>query len=155
MRLEMKKVFFLMISAAVLFCSCSEYAEPNVAGLMSDIMSQQDVVEPTDATFDEIGIIFDIDTSTLEDCAVCYSGSGGYADMAAIFKLRSESGVQELEQKLKDYIAARYEDFKGYAPIEADKIENGRVIVRGRYLILAILPDISLAQQTIDTAFEA
>ena len=39
--------------------------------------------------------------------------------------------------------------------MEAEKIENGRVLTYGKYVILLIVQDISGAIKTVDAAFSA
>lgn len=139
----------------LLLTACSQYAEPDVNSLMEQILSEQTIEEVTVASEADISILFDIDLSAVDVCDVRYSGKGGYADIIAIFKLKDISNAETVINMLIDYKAGRYEDFIGYAPFEAEKIEKGRVMAYGRYVLLVVVPDISAAQKTIDAAFEA
>lgn len=150
----MKKLFAFALIPLLLLSACSQYAEPEVSAVNEAVLSSCELDEPSYATLEEAKIIFGTDFEDLEDFSVCYSSNGGCADMLAIFKLESEDGAQELSEILSDYKSRRYEDFKGYAPQEAEKIENGKVLVYGRYVILAILSDIDSAQTAADSAFK-
>ena len=150
----MKKT--LCIFLAILFISltaCSQYAEPDVGELTDLILSEQTIEEITYASESDVGILFDIDLDRVEAYRVCYSGKGGYADMIAVFKLKNSVDADSVSSVLEKYKSDRYEDFKGYAPLEAKKIEKGRIMVYGRYVLLVVVPDISAAQKTIDAAF--
>ena len=150
----MKKLICAVI-ALVLLTSCSQYAEPDVSVLMEELLSGQDTEEMTAATAEEVGILFDIDLSLAEDFAVSYSGKGGCADIVAIFKLNSKEDAPDAAAVLEKYREDRYNDFLGYAPFEAEKIENGRVLTYGRYVILIVLPDIESALSAAEKAFKA
>ena len=149
-----KLILSFLLAASLLLCGCSEYAEPDVHQLVASIVSEQLIELPTEASDEDIAVIFDFDPSEVEDCAVTYSGRGGYADIIAVFKLESADSAEDFSAMLSDYKTSRYEDFKGYAPFEAEKLENGKVMTYGRYVLLAVVPDISKAQADIDAAFK-
>ncbi len=151
----MKRIFCAIILAALLFAGCSQYAEPDVGELMTALLENQDVAKPTEATEAEISAIFEINPEDVESRSVYYSGKGGYADIAAVFVMNSEDLTQEAADALDEYRLQRYEDFKGYAPVEAEKLENGRVLTYGRYVLLLVLPDIDKAVEAADAAFKA
>lgn len=151
----MKKIVCFILITIIFLTSCSQYAEPDIAVLNDKLLENQNITEPTAATSEEIAAIFAIDADNYESCSVYYSGKGGFADMVAIFIMNSGELTDEAAQVLEDYRAQRYEDFKGYAPMEAEKLENGRVLVYGRYVLLLVLPDISAAIEAADAAFEA
>lgn len=150
----MKRVIIFAAAAVLLLTGCSSYAEPEISALTDALISDQGVDDFLSAEPDEISLIFDFDPQKVEECALLYAG-GGSADTVAVFKLKSSSDVQEFDNMLSDYKASRYEDFKGYAPFEAEKVENGKVLCYGRYVLLVILPDISKAQSAADSAFSA
>ena len=120
----MKKILPIVLAVLMLFCGCSQYAEPDVSELMQQIVS-------------------------------VFSMKGACADMAVIVKANDSKEAEEISKKLSEYKDQRYEDFKGYAPLEAEKIENGRVLVYDSYVLLLTVSDISSAVQTADAAFKA
>lgn len=151
----MKHILCIVLAAALLLCACSQYAEPSIDILMTDILaSQQFEADMTEASDDEIAFIFGIESETATECAACYSGKGGLADMVAIFKVKDSSDTSGVEQTLNDYKSARYDDFKGYAPMEAKKIKDGKVYVYGKYVVFVVVPDISSAESVLDLSFK-
>ena len=150
----MKKLLCFVFGAMLILCACSQYAEPDVSELMDELTSSQGLEDMTSADDTGVDILFGIDLSEVEEYSVQYSGKGGYADMIAIFKLNSDSDTEAVAELLRTYKDYRYEDFKGYAPFEAEKVENGKVVVYDRYVLLVILPDISEAQETLNQAFK-
>ena len=62
--------------------------------------------------------------------------------------------MESVKEVLEEFRQSRIEDFKGYAPEEAAKLEESKVIIKGKYDILAVMPDSQTAQETINTAFE-
>lgn len=151
----MKRFFALLAAFAILLTACSGYSEPDVSQLMESLLSGQNVKDAVNAPYEDISLIFEFDPEKVEEAALCYSGDGGYADMAAVFKLYSADDASAFSDMLSEYKDTRYEDFKGYAPMEAEKIENGRVLTYGRYVLLLILPDIPGAVGAADAAFSA
>ena len=150
----MKRLFCFVLAAMLLLCACSQYAEPDVSRLTGELISSQGLEDMTYADDTDVGILFGVELKDVEEYSVCYSGKGGYADMIAIFKLGDSGEPEAVAELLRSYKEHRYEDFKGYAPFEAEKVENGRVAVYDRYVLLVILPDISAAQDTLDRAFK-
>ena len=67
----------------------------------------------------------------------------------------SKEDAPDAAAVLEKYREGRYNDFLGYAPFEAEKIENGRVLTYGRYVILIVLPDTDSALSAADKAFKA
>ena len=150
----MKKLIIAVL-ALVLLTSCSQYAEPEVSVVFENMLSGQELEEMTPATAQEVGILFDFDISLAEEYSVSYSGKGGCADILAVFKLYDGENTSDVASALEKYREDRYNDFLGYAPFEAEKIENGRVLTYGRYVILIVLPDIESALSAADKAFKA
>lgn len=150
----MKKLFCVILSALFILCACSQYAEPDVTGLMDTLISSQGLDDMTPADDAGVGILFGIELYDVEEYAVQYSGKGGFADMIAIFKLCNGVDTEAVAELLRTYKEHRYEDFKGYAPFEAEKVENGKVVIYDRYVLLVIAPDISTAQDTLNQAFK-
>ena len=150
----MKRLFCILLAAMLFLCACSQYAEPDVSELMDELISSQGLENMTPADDTGVGILFGIGLSEVEEYSVIYSGKGGYADMIAIFKLGDSGDPEAVAELLRTYKEHRYEDFKGYAPFEAEKVENGKVAVYDRYVLLLILPDISAAQETVEQAFK-
>lgn len=149
----MKKIIPIIVSAVLLLSGCSGYNSPDVDELMDGICLSQGLENMTAADDLSLGILFDISLDEVEDYSVKYSSDGGYADLVAIFKMNPDADTEDAAGKLKDYKSARYEDFKGYAPLEAEKVENGKVMVYDRYVLLVIVPDIAAAEETINTEF--
>lgn len=149
----MKKIIIFILVAAALLCSCGQYNQPDVTALADELCLDQSLDDMTIASKSDMEVLFDIDLEKVESYSVRYSSQGGYADMIAIFKMAKSSDVPSAEQALAEYKYARYEDFKGYAPIEAEKIENGRVLIYDSYALLLIVPDIDGAVKCADSEF--
>ena len=143
----MKKILFAILAAMIFLTACGKYNQPDVTALMDELCFIQGLNDMTDAAPDDIKILYDIEPADAEDFSVRYSSKGGYADMIAVFKMIGS------EEALLEYKAARYEDFKGYAPLEAEKIENGKVLRYDNYVILLIVSNIDTAVQCADTEF--
>lgn len=144
----------MIFAAMLLLTACSQYAEPDVDALLADILaSQRFEAEMTSADADTVKLLFDF-AENAEASAFSYSGKGGLADMVAVFKMKDSDSTASARHALEDYKSERYDDFKGYAPMEAKKIEDGKVYVYGNYAILAVVPDIPAAEEALEAAFK-
>ena len=150
----MRKIICAFAVLALLLSGCSKYAEPDVSELMPSVLACSSIDDFAYADDNTVGIIFDIDLSEVEEYSCSYSGKGGFADMVAIFKLYDEDNAQKVSDMLLRYKDSRYNDFKGYAPFEAEKVKNGKVLTYGRYVLFVVVGDISTAQETIEAAFK-
>ncbi len=148
----MKRIILVIITAMTLFTACGGYNHPAASELAELIISSQGLEEMSEASGEDIEILFKTEASELKQYCVKYSSRGAYADMVAILEA-GDGKVGELEKLLSDYKNARYEDFKGYAPLEAEKVENGKVLVYDSYVILLIVPDVQSAEETVDSEF--
>ncbi len=149
----MKKIIFAILTAMIFLTACGKYNQPDVTALTDELCFIQGLDDMSDATPDDVKILYDIEPADTEDFSVRYSSKGGYADMIAVFKMIGSQEADYAEEALLDYKAARYEDFKGYAPLEAEKIENGKVLRYDNYVILLIVSNIDTAVQCADTEF--
>lgn len=150
----MKRFLCMFFAAMLLLTACSQYAEPDTDALLADILaSQQFEAEMTSADADTVKLLFDF-SEIAEASAFSYSGKGGLADMVAVFKMKDSDGAAAARHSLEDYKSERYDDYKGYAPMEAKKIEDGKVYVYSNYVILAVVPDIPAAEEALEAAFK-
>ncbi len=69
------------------------------------------------------------------------------ADEVLLIRVKSDDQVQEVTAAIEERIAARKNDFEGYAPEEANLLDNAVLSVRGRYIFYAVSAD---AQQYLE-----
>lgn len=145
----------MILAAMLILTACSQYAEPDIDLLLADILaSQQFEAEMTTADESTVKLLFDF-AENAEAFGFSYSGKGGLADMVAVFKMKNSDDAASARNALETYKSERYEDYKGYAPMEAKKIEDGKVYVYGDYAVLAVVPDIPAAEDALEAAFKA
>lgn len=146
----------LIVSAvlSLLFVSCGKMAEPLADEVVSAAMqSQISIGEFIEADEKAAGIIFDIDYSLCEEYSVYYSDEAGSADIIAVFKTKDDEVKNNIVSALEKFLEIRLEDFKGYAPLEVQKIEKTKILSYGDYEILMILPDFEAAENALNTLF--
>ncbi len=86
-----------------------------------------------DDSFDSLyGVRFDM----IDDGAVLQTRDGGKADEVSVLHLKKNEDVSLARTKLEERISQRLNQFAGYKPEEAYKLENARVIVQGSYVAL-------------------
>lgn len=58
-----------------------------------------------------------------------------------LIKVKEESQVKEVRAAIEERLESRKNDFEGYAPEQAQLIEQAKVSVRGKYIFLAVSAD--------------
>ncbi len=149
----MKKLIAIL-SAFLFLTSCSSLPEPDAKELADKIISGQSAGEFEEASADMISILFGLDVENFNDYAVYYSKEPASADIIIIFKSDKKETLEIVKEILEEFRQSRIEDFKGYAPDEAAKLEESKVITKGKYDILTVMPDNQAAQDTVNSAFE-
>ncbi len=149
----MKKLITVLL-VFLLLTSCSSLPEPDAKELANKIISGQQAGEFDEADGDMISILFGLEVEDFSDCAVFYSKEPASADIVIIFKSDNKETLKSVKGILEEFRESRIEDFKGYAPEEAAKLEESKVIIKGKYTILTVMSDNEAAQKVINAAFE-
>ncbi len=151
----MKRFVSMAASALLMFAACGKLPEPDAHELAQNIISAQGMSEAfAEADSDMVSLLFDIEIEDYSDFAVYYSSEPACADIVVVFKSEQSEILGKTKDMLGDFRASRLNDFKGYAPEEAAKIERSDVISKGKYVILAVMPDSNAAVDCIDSAFK-
>lgn len=85
---------------------------------------------------------------------VMYMGAGAYADCAGIFTAASEGETEALKNVVERYKQDLRASFEDYIPAEAEKVDTGIVVQKGRYVVLCITTEHEAADTWIDAYFE-
>ncbi|MCD7770743.1 MAG: DUF4358 domain-containing protein [Oscillospiraceae bacterium] len=148
-------ILCILTSVLVLFSSCgSTLPSPDATELATEVL---DSLGETDnfalADSETVEIVFSCDSSIYEDFCVMYSTEDISADIVAIFKSPDSETQDATQEMLEEFLESRLNDFKGYAPLEVQKIENSELITYGSYDILIIISDFDSAKSVVDSAF--
>ncbi|MCC8131890.1 MAG: DUF4358 domain-containing protein [Ruminococcus sp.] len=151
----MKKFGTIILAVAVLFAACgSSLPSPDATELANEIL---ETLGETDnfilADSETVDIVFGCDSTVYEDYCVMYSTEDASADIIAIFKSPESETQDDTQEMLDSFLESRLNDFKGYAPLEVQKIENTKLITYGYYDILIIISDFDSAKNVVDSAF--
>lgn len=63
------------------------------------------------------------------------------AEEVLLVCVKDDSQVQEVREAAEARIEDRLNDFEGYAPEEVQLLEEARLLVRGKYIFLAVAPE--------------
>ena len=86
-----------------------------------------------------------IEAEKIADGAICYA-DGAEASEIAVLELKDEEDSKMVETALEEYRKNRIVVFEGYAPQQAALVENGSIVVNGKYAALLICQDVSAAE---------
>lgn len=85
---------------------------------------------------------------------VIYYADGVEGTELAVLLLKDEAAAKTAEAQLSQYLKTRTNDFGGYAPQQAELVENGIIAVHGRYIALLICQNTQSAQTAFLSCFE-
>ncbi len=153
----MKKIGIIILAVVVLFVACgSTLPSPDATELATEILEALGETENFIlADSETVDIVFDCDSSVYDDFCVMYSTEDASADIIAIFKSPDGETQADTQEMLDSFLESRFNDFKGYAPLEVQKIENTKLITYGYYDILIIISEFDSAKSVVDSAFSA
>lgn len=63
------------------------------------------------------------------------------AEEVLLIRVKDESQVQQVRDAVEGRISDRLNDFEGFAPEEVQLLEEAQLLVRGKYIFLAIAPE--------------
>lgn len=151
-------VFAAIAMAAAMMVGCSgdnkNEVQPDVSAVRDSVVSGIEFPEMVNGTADNIAFMYGLDVSTFESYACSYAGSGGDADEVAVFKVKSKDDVADVKAALEKRVADQAKLYSGYAPIEADQLNNAVVKVNGNYVFLAVSEDSQKAEKIFDDSFK-
>lgn len=154
-RIVMKRIILLVIVSLLLFASCGRMPQPTAQEIVEAVKaSQQQNGEYVSADEEMIKILFDFEPSDYSDWAVEYSKEAACADVIIVFKSGDKDTQSKTQDFLKEFLERRLNDFKGYAPEEAKKLEESRLLTYGNYDILTICGDFRSAKDAADRLFK-
>ncbi|MCD8006300.1 MAG: DUF4358 domain-containing protein [Oscillospiraceae bacterium] len=148
-------IICILTVVVMAFSACgSALPSPDATELATEILETLGETESFAlADSETVDIVFGCDSSVYEDFCVMYSTEDISADIIAIFKSPDDETQDETEDMLEEFLESRLSDFKGYAPLEVQKIENTKLITYGSYDILIIISDFDSAKSVVDSAF--
>ncbi|MCD7822857.1 MAG: DUF4358 domain-containing protein [Oscillospiraceae bacterium] len=148
-------ICFVLTAVMLVFSSCgSSLPSPDATELVTEILETLGESENFEhADSETVDIVFGCDSSSYDDFCVMYTTVDASADIVAVFKSPDSETKADTQEMLEEFIESRLNDFKGYAPLEVQKIENTKLISYGNYDILIIISDFDSAKSVVDSAF--
>ncbi len=155
--MKILKYFLCSAILILLLAGCTQQqgteVQPEVEDITKGILEQIEFSEMVEATTDNISFMYDLNADEFDDYSVYYAGSGGYADEIAVIKVSSQDDIDKVKTAFDERITSRTSDFKGYAPLESEKLENAVVEQKGNYIFLAICDDTDKAVNIFEDSF--
>lgn len=141
---------------ALTACSSSETeASASVADMVNGISSSGaafDELTPGENDADVTAYHYSVETEWYSEYA-SLAATAASADEIVIFKAASDDTIDDLESALKKYLEKRKADFEQYAPDEFEKLNNCKVITKGKYVCLIVSSEASVAEKQFDSYF--
>lgn len=154
----MKKVFAIILSAALLLsmCACGASAEPaaKTADLNAIYESYADIL-PEMMVLDETTMLNFLGIQA-EDCnqvvaAVCANGLR--TDEIWLIEARDEAAFERLTQLADSRLVAKEDETISYSPDQYAVVEKAVIVTNGLYLAFLVSPDVDTLKTTFEAAF--
>lgn len=92
--------------------------------------------------------------SEVEDGCILAAG-GSSAQEVSVFRFESAQAAETAAASLETYLESRELDFTGYMPAEAAMIAAGRVVLRGNWCAVIVLPDSVSGAEAFEDCFSS
>lgn len=160
----MRKITSILILFLVLlFSGCTQKKEVNTDMTAAQIARaiKNECLELADLnmiTLDDkdfslwLSDFYNIPEEQITDGAICYA-NGARADEIVVLVLKDEQNAETIQTALTEYKESRVGAFEGYAPQEAETVENGIITTNGNYAALLICDNVSTAESAFLSCF--
>lgn len=155
----------LALALCLLLTACGAAEEPPEtadppAGLMEAVCRSQEglpeleTLTPEDPAFGEyLTAYYRLSLEEVED-GIIRCASGMSACELAVLRFSGEADLQAVETALLAYQESRAGDFTGYLPEEAALVEDGLVVLQGRWAALLLCPEPEAAREALLARFD-
>ena len=137
-----------------LFSACGSEANYNVADVAGAIEGVATIDNPTDFTDDDLTLDMSLDMeATVEEYAGQRTKTNGAPGAVLVVKAKAGQAdtVKAALEGYRDGLVAQWENYKDEFPVGYEQTKNGRVVVKGDYVVLAIAGE-GVDYAEIDTA---
>ena len=137
-----------------LFSACGSEANYNVADVAGAIEGVATIDNPTDFTDDDLTLDMSLDMeATVEEYAGQRTKTNGAPGAVLVVKAKAGQAdtVKAALEGYRDGLVAQWDNYKDEFPVGYEQTKNGRVVVKGDYVVLAIAGE-GVDYAEIDTA---
>lgn len=159
----MKKILSTILATLMvgtLLVGCSEKKETEIS--LKDGTTLEQVVQkisddnmmamPAKADDQIAKDLFHLNLEDVEEYSIEFSQVMVSADNVALVKAK-EGKVDAVKESLEKRLADMVNQFAQYLPDQKLKTENGKVIVKGDYVLLLIVEDVAASEETFNSYF--
>lgn len=159
----MKKLGMILLSIftlGVIIAGCSDKSAGNE---LKDNLSLKDVITkveeaapmqmPMEADEEMAKDIYHLNLDDIEDYYIKSAMVMNSADNTVIVKAK-EGKVDDVKKSLENRLLDVQKSFEQYLPDQKEKAANGKILVKGNYVILLINDDIKAAEKAVYSCFE-
>lgn len=152
-------VILAMVMSMSLLTACGGSNDANatydVNEVMSTIESAVTMAMPMELTEEDLTIFAEIDMANVASWAGKISMANVSSDTLIVIEA-AEGKVDAVKEALEGFKANRALSFERYLQDQFEKAEAGRVVVKGNYVVLAILGDNEvIINDGVEKAYEA
>ncbi len=159
----MKKTIMILLTAmlAVIISACAGDKDSTIevklsAKEMADQMLEK-VEQPVlmELSAEELKDLYNIDSAKLEDYSVRVPMMNIKTNEIAIFKVKEEKDVADIQAALKKRAENVQKQFEQYLPDQYENAKNYKLITKGNYVLLVISDSADELIKVYDSFFES
>ena len=102
------------------------------------LVDQNEMVDVSDRGLNRY---YGLNVADYEAVSMFISQNAMSAEELLLIKVRDESQIKEVETAIKKRVQNRKKDFAGYAPKQEKLLKDSVLMIRGNYVLLAVLKD--------------
>ena len=153
----MKKIISLVLAAltfAICFTACGKEAKnPTTKSVAEAVKNSTEFEELIELTSDNISSRYFFDPEIVEEFTVMVCSNAAIGDEIAIFKVKDEAKVKDIDSAVKMRKTDRMDALVSYAPDEKAKVEKGVIGTNGKYVYFIVAKDVEKAKQACEECF--
>lgn len=141
---------------ALVGCSSDKLPDktPAVKEIDEKIKQSVDVSSLSEGDIDKLKKLYDVDESEIEEFVLYTAQSNIEADEITVIKVKEDSKVTDIKNKILKRVEKQSESFKDYLPDEYYVIEKHVLKTKGKYILLAISEDAEEIEGIFDELFK-
>ena len=159
MKSKFKKIVMLAmvgIISTVNITGCSKTAEksPKVSTIVSSIKKDFDIKTMKKSDMGKMKKVFGIEESKIDQYAYYIAPSFLKADQILIIKVKNESDIDAIKEKINKGLDKKENIFKSYLPEESSLIQKNVLDTEGKYILSVVSKKSDKIEKAFDKSFK-
>lgn len=152
----MKKTVLLLLCVGLFLCGCAAREEKSAlscAQVAEKVLSADDFQELTAMKDSYIAKYLLVDMEMVSDAAFLRDATAATPEMILVLEAKDDASAAEIRKLTEEYLAEMLPQYRDYQPDEMPKLENAKVLTKGRRVALLVAPNQPKARSALENAW--